>query len=259
MSRDPPSNVRRLSALARLLSFVARLAVAFVLLTSPFWLLPHAGEAAYQFEAEQIEYEPGVAGYIRAGETIDRLPCYRFHERESLCLFAAHVAQNGPVTVNVSEGYGRDYDLPSEYVVVEDSGNDLPFYRWRVEGADHGESDRAARRTYSLEAVGTETILADVAVNATESSPEVRRMLDGETVTVYAGSPAGESFDRGVEILEASGDVVRSNGSYYLVTRAGRQRPDQTESDATVLRGAAVLLGVALLWRTWRGTRDAER
>jgi hypothetical protein len=259
MSRDPPSNVRRLSALARHLPAIARLAVAFVLLTSPFWLLPHAGETAYQYEAEKIEYESGTTGYIRAGGTIDRLPCYRFHERESLCLFAAHVAQNGPVTANVSEGYGRDYDLPSEYVVVEDSGNNLPFYRWRVEGADDGESDQTARRTYSLEAVGTETILRDIAVNATASSPEVRRMLDGETVTVYAEPPAGESFDRDVELLEASGDVVRSNGSYYLVTRSGRQRPDQTEPDATVLRGAAVLLGVALLWRTWRGARDAEK
>lgn len=233
-------------------SSYVRLAVAVVLLTSPFWLLPHAGETAYHYEAEQIEYESGVAGSLRADGTIDRLPCYRFHEREGLCLFAAHVAQNGPVTANLSESYGRRYDRASEYVVVEDSGNGLPFYRWHVEDADDGDRDRTARTAYSLAAVGPETVLADIAVNESEVSPEVRRMLDGETVTVYAESPTGEPFDRDVEILEASGDVVRSNGSYYLVTSAGRQRSDHSESDATVLRGVAVLLGVALLWRPRR-------
>lgn len=259
MPSDRSQRVRRLSALARHLPAVARLAVAFVLLTSPFWLLPHAGETAYKYEAEKIEYESGVTGYLRADGTIDRLPCYRLHEREGLCLLAAAVAQNGPVTVNVSESYARRYDLPSEYVVVEDSGNRLPFYRWEVEAADDGDSDGTTPKTYSLEAVGPETILRDIAANESEASPEVRRMLDGETVTFYVDSPAGESPNWDDGIVEARGNVVRSNGSYYLVTRAGRQRPDHSEFDATVLRGVAVLFGVALLWRTWWRARDAER
>lgn len=259
MPPDRSSPGGRLSVLVRRLSPVALLVVAFVLVTSPFWLFPHAGATAYEYEADRIEYEKGVTGYLRAEGTIDRFPCYRFHQREGLCLFAAHVAQHGRVTVNVSESYGRRYDLPSEYIVVEDSGNGLPFYRWQVEGSDDEDPDRTARKTYSLEAVGPETILRDLAVNASESSPEVRRMLDGETVTVYAASPEGEAFDRDDEILEARGNVVRSNGSYYLVTRAGRQRPAHSESEATVLRGVAVLFGVALLWRTWRVERDAER
>lgn len=261
MPRGRPSLVRRLSPFARrLFPFVrrlpslARLAVALALLTSPFWLFPHAGETAYQYETERIEYTEGVAGYLRAPETLDRLPCYAVHERRGLCTFAAHIAQHGPVTVNVSETLGRRYDAPSEYVVVEDSGDGRPFYRWNVTGRDDGDADRSARRTYSLAAVGPETILRDLAVNGTDASPRVRRMLDGETVTVYAEPPAGESLDHD-EVLDAHGEVVRSNGSYYLVTRAGRQRPDRSDGEARTVRGVLVAVGLALLWRGRYGPR----
>jgi hypothetical protein len=47
-------------------SSLARLAVSVLLVTSPYWLLSHAGEPAYESEADEIEYREGVAGYLRA-------------------------------------------------------------------------------------------------------------------------------------------------------------------------------------------------
>lgn len=218
-------------------SSLVLLVVGLVLVTSPFWLFtgaganPHEGERVYAYEAEKIEYTEGVHGYIRAPADIERLDCYGFPRDEPGCLFAAHVAQHGPVVVNASEFY--HYDIGSEYVAVEDSGSRMPFYRRVVERTDRNV-------TYSLEVVGPETVLADVAVNESDLTPEVRPTLDGETVETYGRQ------------LQHSGEVVRSDGEYYLIYESGRWTADPNTFDAAFYRAVAFLAGLGLLRRRWR-------
>lgn len=221
---------------------VVGLGVALLLVASPFWLLPHAGETAYTYEAERIEYDPGVDGGIGADGPIAGLDCYA-REKAPGCLFAAYVAQRGPVTANVTGLYFEGYTPGSEYVVAQ--ATDDPFRRRQVEFA--GEQ----RLTYSLEAVGTETVLRDIAVNASETSPRVRRMIGGETVTVYA-DPLDETE------LRAEGQVVRSDGDYYAVRRVETTPPAWSETQAKLARSLLVLIGLAALRARWRRS-DAER
>jgi hypothetical protein len=215
------------------------LAVGLVLVTSPFWLLtdagtnPSRGETVHVYEAEEIEYQEGVRGYIRAPGDVERLDCY-FRSREGPdCLFAAHVAQHGPVTVNTSEF--RRYDLGAKYVAVSDSGSRKPFYRRVIERNDRNV-------TYSLEAVSAETVLADVAVNESELSPKARPTLDGETVETY-GRP-----------LHHAGEVVRSDGAYYLVHETGRWSADPNTFEAAFYRAVAFVVGLGLLRWRWRAS-----
>jgi hypothetical protein len=124
-------------------------------------------------------------------------------------------------------------------VVVEDSGSDRPFYRCNNTVVEDRSADEL-EVTYSLEPVGPGAILRNISVDESEASPRVRRMVDGETVTVH-GDP-----------LPAQGQVVRSNGSYYLVTEVGRDDPDWSETTATAARGGLFLIGLGLLRLRWR-------
>lgn len=224
-------------------SSLVLLVVGLVLVSSPFWLFtgagtnPHEGEQVYAYEAEKIEYTEGVHGYIRAPADIERLDCYGIRE-EPGCLFAAHVAQHGPVVVNTTEFH--QYALGSKYVAVEDSGSRTPFYRRVVERTD-------SNLTYSLEVVGPETVLADVAVNESELSPKARPTLDGGTVETYGRR------------LYHAGEVVRSDGEYYLVYESGRWSADPNTFDAAFYRAVAFLAGLGLLRRRWRGSEQSDR
>lgn len=220
-------------------SSLVLLVIGLVARTSPFWLFtdagtnPHEGEQVYAYEAEKIEYTEGVHGYIRAPADIERLDCYAFTREGPGCLFAAYVAQHGPVVVNTTEF--RQYELGTKYVAVEDSGSRTPFYRRVIERTDRNV-------TYSLEVVGPETVLADVAVNESELSPKARSTLDGETVETY-GRP-----------LHRAGEVVRSDGEYYLVYESGRWDADPDTFEPTFYRAVAFLAGLGLLRRRWRAT-----
>ncbi|WP_132058534.1 hypothetical protein [Halorussus amylolyticus] len=230
--------------MARDWSSLVLLVVGLVLVTSPFWLFadagedPHEGERVYAHEAAEIEYSEGVRGYIRADGEIERLDC-QYYDSKAGCLFAAHVAQHGPVVVNVTDFY-YPYDSGAEYVVVGDSDSEKHFYRRVVERGEGTVS-------YSLEAVAPETLLADIAVNESDLSPKAARTLDGETVQTH-GRP-----------LPDAGEVVRSDDGYYLIYESGGWDADPNTFDAKFYRAVAFLVGLGTLRWQWRGDGPAER
>lgn len=219
MARDWPGRVR--------------LVLAFLLVTSPFWLMPHAGETTHVYEAEKIDYTEGPTGYIRAMGPIDGLDCYEFGTTESPCSFAAHVVQNGPVTVNRTSHVFGDLSPGTKYVVVGTGGDGKPFYRWQVNRTDT-EDDTEYRLNYSLKPVGPETILQDIAVTENALSSKARETLDSETVETHG------------EELEEAGTVVKSDGEYYLVTEKGSRSPDWSPVEANAIRGLAFVVGLIL-------------
>lgn len=232
MERDWSSRLADLSSLARL-------ALALALVASPFWLFPHAGEATYVYEAEEVEYTEGVTGYLRADGGIDGLACYDYDDFDRQCLFAAHVAQNGPTVVNQTFLLAPEYRFDTEYVTVEDSGTGRPFYRWRINRTETDGGD-VYRMTYSLEAVGPGEILRNVSVPPSELSGKARRALDGATVRTHGDSLAG------------AGKVVRTNGTYYHLAERGYHRPDRSGLDGRVWQAVAFVVGLAALRYRWR-------
>ncbi|WP_137287477.1 hypothetical protein [Halorussus salinisoli] len=216
------------SSLASRLPSAVRLVVALALLTCPFWLFPHAGESTHVHTATEVTYENEPRTYLRAQGELARLDCYDLGELDRGCLLAAYVAQNGPITVN-STAFGYRYETGTEYVVVEDDMTDAPFYRRVVNQTE-------TRVTYSLERVTPETILRNTSVAESDVSQEARRTIDGDTVRTH---------DRP---LDAAGQVVRSDGSYYVV-ESSRHDPERSERSATVWRGIAFAVGLAMLHR----------
>lgn len=220
-------------------SSLARLALALALVASPFWLLPDAGATTYEYEAEAIDCAEGVAGYVRADGEIDGLACYDYDDFGRQCLFAAHVAQNGPVVVNRTHLLAGESRFDTEYVAVEDSGDDRPFYRWRIDRTESDDGD-TYRVVYSLEAVGPEEILGTVSVSPSELSAKARRTLDGETVRTR-GEP-----------LEAAHEVVRANDTYYHLAEDENPRGGPSTFGATVAQALAALVGFGMLRGRWR-------
>jgi hypothetical protein len=216
-----------------------RLAVALALVASPFWLLPDAGATTYEYEAEEVAYTEGVTGYLRADGSVDGLACYDYRRSGEQCLFAAHVAQSGPVVVNQTFLLAHQYRFDTEYVVVEDSGDGRPFYRWRVNRteSDDGTEDRV---TYALEAVGPEQVLRNVSVRERDISETARRAVDGETVRTRR------------EQLDAAEKIVRANGTYYHLVEADESRDGPSTFEATVGQVLAVLVGLGMLRGRWR-------
>ncbi|UPV74255.1 hypothetical protein M0R89_17165 [Halorussus limi] len=217
-----------------------RLAVALALVASPFWLLPDAGATTYEYTAEEVEYTRYDTGYIRADGKIDGLACYDYHNLDKQCLFAAHVAQNGPVVVNQTHLLAREYEFDAEYVAVEDSGSGKYLYRWRVNRTETANEDRV---TYALSAVSPPEILRNVSVPEREVSEEARRAIDGETVRTR-GEP-----------LDAAHEVVRSNGTYYHLSETENPRGGPSKWQATAAQAVAVLVGLGMLRGRWRRTR----
>jgi hypothetical protein len=217
---------------------LAGLALSVALVTAPFWLLPHAGEASTTYTVERIEYEPGVDGFLRAGGPVDGLDCDSGELRRG-CLFAQHVVDEGPVTVDVT-GVGptlRGQFTSPPYVVAHATP---PFYRRNVTPVDPGEASDRLRVRYALEPIGPETVLSDISVAERRLPRPLRGLRDGETTTVHGKQ------------LEAGGTVFRADGAYYLVRATDHDDADWERWHALLARGVLFLGGLGLLRARWR-------
>ncbi|WP_458205268.1 hypothetical protein [Haladaptatus sp. NG-SE-30] len=202
--------------------YLLRISLAILLLANPFYLFPHAGDAAYRYEAEKIDYS---RTYIRAHSQFAQVNCYNGHEPG--CLLAVKIAQHGPVTINTS-GFRR-YQTGAEYVALNDANDGpAPFYRRVVNRSDE-------QVTVRLEKIPPNTLLSQIALNESELSKPARKAMQGERVTVH-GAP-----------LPEADEVVRKDGDFYVVNRVGYTPPETNRTGETIVSGAAFLTGLALI------------
>jgi hypothetical protein len=199
-----------------------------LLVTAPFRVLPHAGEASTTYRAERIEHEPRLDGAIDAPEDVARLDCDRDALSRS-CLLARHVVDDGPVRVDVTHALPVDvtHALPVDvthalpvvegafagprYVAVHASPSCYERTVTLVGGA--GGPDRVAVE-YALEPVTPEAILENVSVAARELPRPIRGLHDGGTATVHGRT------------LDVAGTVVRADGDCHLVRVVDRDDPE---------------------------------
>jgi hypothetical protein len=208
--------------------------LAVVLVTAPFWMLPHAGAASTTYVAERIEYGVGIG--IEASGPVEGVDCYEKTSTRG-CLFARRVAREGPVTVDVGGSLSPAGFTDASFVAV---GTDPPFRRVRVSRPE-GTEEGVVR--YNLDPVEAETVLEEVSVDEQRVPAELRSTLDGEAATVYGRT------------VDVEGKVARVDGEYYRLTVVDRSRPGWTANRAlvTVVRAVPFVVGLGLLRRRWRG------
>lgn len=193
-----------------------------VLVANPLWAFPHAGEQVYTYDAQRIEY---TDDYLRAGGDLERLDCYGPGDQEPGCVLWTQVAQEGPMTVNVS-GIDR-FNYGTQYVVVEEDPESWNFYERVVERGDRNA-------TLRLERVTPAEILANVSIGYDDLSEPGKSAIRTGSVSVRS------------ESLPAQGQVVSYEGDYYALRYAGSQPPEWGSGQARFLHGAIALVGLAV-------------
>lgn len=141
------------------------LMISLLLVAAPFWLLPHAGDESTTYAVERIEYGTGLNGGIDASEPIRGLDCYD-DDLSRGCLFAQFVADNGPVTVDISGSrpiISHHGPFTSSRYVTTGSGP--PFRQRNITIRNRTDDGGQLRARYALEPVVAETVLQNIAVD----------------------------------------------------------------------------------------------
>jgi len=215
---------------------VFRVIITFLLVTSPFWMFPHADDTTTVYTAERIEYGSEMNGGIGANGPIRGLDCWE-NELTRGCLFAEQIVSEGPITIDPSEPVISERQFAdSSYVAV---GIDPAFRRQNISSVGNGSEPKIR---YSLDPIGPATVLQGISREETELPPRIREVLDGRNVTVHG------------RVYDIDGVVVRSEQEYYRIKVVSRSEPTWGRNRSLVLiaRGIPFVIGVALLRNRWR-------